>query len=666
MNNDQNGFDNQIPTVTPTEPTPVDVPIAVDAPAAEPAPVETPVPTVEPESTPVDIPVASVEPAPIETPVEPAPVEAPVMPEPVVSPEVPVEAPVEPAPVEAPVMPEPVVAPEVPVEAPVEPAPVEAPVMPEPVVAPEVPVEAPVAPAPVEAPVMPEPVVAPEAPVEAPVAPAPIETPAAPVAEEPVTPPLPGTTFGADNVAPIPAAPAADGKAKKGLGGKLPIIVGVVVVLLIGIVVFLFKDKLFGGTKVNYSSPKEFYTSKLTETFKTISANDANEAHYKVDLTVDAPALIDKKIELNLDEYYNITDKIIYLVVNGKYDSQQIFDKGITVFVKGEEGYAHFGSLLDKWVKVDVKSTMEEIPAPVETPDLSKMESNMLVIENSMLKAITSSLTDEYFTKTPNDDGSVVFAFELDSAKITKLSKDVLTALNNDAEFKRAYKEITNEDYDISKMTDEEFNETDGGKLSIKTTLKNNKVQKVDAELIIDDNNGFTINGTKASEEELNFTVKVKQDGKESEVASGTLKTTPKTTYFSLTINNIATISLNLEKVTEKFTAPDVSSAVSMDALTEEDTKKMEENMANNKVIAEIMKKIESSMPSEPTYQDPYQYEPDYDTDFNSGFDSDFDSQFDSDFGFDNPVNGTQTPTDSTIEEDELGESTSIEEVDNY
>ena len=51
-----------------------------------------------------------------------------------------------------------------------------------------------------------------------------------------------------------------------------------------------------------------------------------------MDLTVDAPALIDKKIELNLDEYYNITDKIIYLVVNGKYDSKQIFDKGVTVW----------------------------------------------------------------------------------------------------------------------------------------------------------------------------------------------------------------------------------------------------------------------------------------------------------------------------------------------
>lgn len=562
--NNENGFDNQIPTMTPPteEPTPVDVPIAVDTPAVEPAPVETPIPTVDAEPAPVEIPVAPVD----------APVEAPV------APEVPVEAPVE-----APVAPE---------------VPVEAPVMPEPVVAPDM---ATVEPAPVDA------------------------APVAPVTEEPVTPPLPGTTFGAENVAPMPAAPAGDGQAKKGLGGKLPIIVGALALIAIAAVIFFFKDSLFGGKKTKYSTPKEFYTAKVEETLKTLNANNANEAHYKMDIKVDVSSF--KPFELNLEEYYNLSDKVIYLVGNGKFDSKQILEKGVTLYVKDKDAYAHLGSLLDKYIKFNIDDTMSSVETPVENVELSKMEENLRKMENAMLRAYTNSLKDEYFQKPETTDGTVVFVFSMNAAQMNQFAKDVITNLSKDAEFTAAYKELTGEEFNISEMTDDEFDADSKSKILISTTLKDNNVTKFNVELTVDEGNGFYVNGEQVKEGEFTFKVNMKQNGQDAELATGSIKSTKTTATIELNVTNLAKVTLNVEQVTGKFTAPDVSGAVTMEELSDEDAQKLMENISNNEVIKEIMEAMGMNN-STPTYDDDYDYN--YDNDYNYNYDDD-----DTDYNFD-------------------------------
>jgi hypothetical protein len=394
------------------------------------------------------------------------------------------------------------------------------------------------------------------------------------------------------NIEPKFSEPLPDDKiipVKKKKGKKIIIILVVLLVLLCGGYYYydnyiVTPKKVFekgidnlNASLVKNSASADTYTGYVKANIKNDDINVGGTINYAIDYS-------GQKILLDYDTKYK--DQAL---LSGK------------AFLTSDKLYLYLNNIYDKYIYLDnSESEFKDLFKKVDSTDV-------INIENSLSKALKSSLTDEYYSKE-REGTQNIFIITLNANNSDNLIKNIYTNLKSDDTFIKSFANISNKsESDVKDMLNDEINQfsstatnTDKGTATIKiyATMLTNKINKIEMNLDdTDEKDNLVLNIV--NKNTTNYTLETnhqsaldKIQNKETTTTtySGTITTSlnGNTTIVKITVkdsqNSNASYDLEYSQtINGTVSLPDVSNAINYDELSfDTDIENIYTNLMNN------------------------------------------------------------------------------------
>jgi hypothetical protein len=399
--------------------------------------------------------------------------------------------------------------------------------------------------------------------------------------------PIPETTidYGANTPETLVEEPVVEQPPKKKKKGGLVLLLIIVILAALGGAGYVYKDKilaLFSGAKKANTPRQVFETTVDTASNKLLSS--APDSQSKTTFTLKYKPKTGSTIELKANVEVDPKDNYQKTDMTIKYDSSSL---GVKMYQIGKKMYFYSPDLFDRYIDMTGSSDDSDPLSSVPQIDFS----DITKLYESIIKDFKTVLKDEYFTQT-KEGNLTKSTLTIDSNNIEQIRTDLNNALQNDAEFIKAYSKITGMTEDQVK---EEFS---NAKTQTGEEVSLDLVSELTIDVYTDANNAvvkvvFTSGKSVTTIDNIitgSFNITMESDGN---------TTTGTVTY---TTGDESSFKIELNTSTGKVTIETSTKAanITKDTIPEEDVVKMEEmaeidqmllqmQLQSNPVIAGIM-----------------------------------------------------------------------------
>lgn len=399
---------------------------------------------------------------------------------------------------------------------------------------------------------------------------------------------------------------------KKGKGG----LIAVIIILLALLIAVVGGIAFFFGV---YQSPEQVYKRIVESTIDTYS-NELDKLGYDtVKSTIKLSANVDLKgvdssitelinnIDVSLNTQVDMKNQKVLANIETDYNKKDLLNAQVYSSAKDEKTYVYLKDFFDKYIEVDMDSNAYDSIKEVFESErkITDKKDTIKKALNVVKKEITNSIKKEYCSSEKakvNINGKDVnttkntikmnekqFTSEVNTIiKNLKESKEFLACFEDSDKVKEALENIISEIDDTS--TDEsatiEINVYMTGLIKQQMVKFEAKVEETEQKV------AFEV--TKI--EENNYKIIASQDGKE--VMNGTIAVEKKnenegTAKISVNINELGKVELKVKyavKLNEKIDEINPSNSVKLDAITQEDQKKILISLQNSELYKLITK----------------------------------------------------------------------------
>lgn len=399
---------------------------------------------------------------------------------------------------------------------------------------------------------------------------------------------------------------------KKGKGG----LIAVIIILLALLIAVVGGIAFFFGV---YQSPEQVYKRIVESTIDTYS-NELDKLGYDtVKSTIKLSADVDLKgvdssitelinnIDVSLNTQVDMKNQKVLANIETDYNKKDLLNAQVYSSAKDEKTYVYLKDFFDKYIEVDMDSNAYDSIKEVFESErkITDKKDTIKKALNVVKKEITNSIKKEYCSSEKakvNINGKDVnttkntikmnekqFTSEVNTIiKNLKESKEFLACFEDSDKVKEALENIISELDDTS--TDEsatiEINVYMTGLIKQQMVKFEAKVEETEQKV------AFEV--TKI--EENNYKIIASQDGKE--VMNGTIAVEKKnenegTAKISVNINELGKVELKVKyavKLNEKIDEINPSNSVKLDAITQEDQKKILISLQNSELYKLITK----------------------------------------------------------------------------
>lgn len=347
----------------------------------------------------------------------------------------------------------------------------------------------------------------------------------------------------------------------------------------------------------------------LDTEYKTIDAEMSLDANVDIDdelLTDDVKDILDLINEIKIDLGVKCDKEKAIVDVEADYDKEELIDLQLYADIKNEKGYIHLGKLLDKYIQLEEEDFEFEIPLDGKELELTKgQKASIKKFVKELKKEILKSLKKEYCfnekEKIEIDGKSVSVTkstFRIKYSEVMKETtqlfkniknnKKMLDCLNESGkeQFIDAIDEMLEEmeDFDYSDYDDMvfEYNIYTKGilmndivKFDINIEQENQEMKVFEIEKISDDEWSYNI----PVESSVKIYGKIYSNGEENKL------------NLNVDVEDFGTVTLNLGyslKFNVEIKSVDVSKAISIDELTQQDQTTLMTNLQNSKLYSII------------------------------------------------------------------------------
>lgn len=358
---------------------------------------------------------------------------------------------------------------------------------------------------------------------------------------------------------------------------KNGLLIGIMVVglVLIGIGGFLYYQSLNSVNTFKYMVNEVFSKIEKTMDVTTVDGTyklkvDASVVDEKYKSIVDIVNKIDISGIYQLDTINNIMN----ITLNSNYDGEKLINS--RMYYNDSTAYVYLDEVYDKYIALSSGENTSSTDNKNEVKDIKQ-------IVSSIKEALVSSLKDEYFTTTKEDDLHKV-TLNMTKDNIIALGTDFIDALKNDQDFLKSMTSLTDKTVDeIIKDLDMEL---DGIKkdtyvetnyISLYTKEKSKEFVKMISEIdtgkmvITYNSNVYNVEVSENNDILYNAVLSINSNNY-------------KVTYEDKKSGNKIVISFDFTyNQSGSIDTVDVSNNVLYSALTEEDINKILETLAENK-----------------------------------------------------------------------------------
>lgn len=244
------------------------------------------------------------------------------------------------------------------------------------------------------------------------------------------------------------------GKKNKLLMGIL-IVIGFLLVLLVGCYFYVSNNPFF-VVKYNVNKFTNDIIDEIEEHGNVKKASGNVTFDYNIE--TNDPSLKDivdvfNGIKFNYNYKLDVDSKLLQTEVGTTYNNEKLIDANFYAQDKGV--FMQLPGVFDKYIKVDVSNDYDEMF------NMNKNVEESKIIVRSVNKAFLSSLNKDYLVSS--DDKIMIdskdikvskITMELDSKKLTTMSKDFLNYLYNDQDFIKAFNALSDSNDAKNKLKD--------------------------------------------------------------------------------------------------------------------------------------------------------------------------------------------------------------------
>lgn len=399
---------------------------------------------------------------------------------------------------------------------------------------------------------------------------------------------------------------------KKGKGG----LIAVIIILLALLIAVVGGIAFFFGV---YQSPEQVYRRIVGSAIDTYSSELDKLGYDTVKSTIELSANTDLKgvdssiaelinnIDVSLNTQVDMKNQKVLANIETDYNKKDLLNAQVYSSAKDEKTYVYLKDFFDKYIEVDMDSNAYDSIKEVFESErkITDKKDTIKKALNVVKKEITNSIKKEYCSSEKakvNINGKDVnttkntikmnekqFTSEVNTIiKNLKESKEFLACFEDSDKVKEALENIISELDDTS--TDEsatiEINVYMTGLIKQQMVKFEAKVEETEQKV------AFEV--TKI--EENNYKIIASQDGKE--VMNGTIAVEKKnenegTAKISVNINELGKVELKVKyavKLNEKIDEINPSNSVKLDAITQEDQKKILISLQNSELYKLITK----------------------------------------------------------------------------
>ena len=358
---------------------------------------------------------------------------------------------------------------------------------------------------------------------------------------------------------------------------KNGLLIGIMVVglVLIGIGGFLYYQSLNSVNTFKYMVNEVFSKIEKTMDVTTVDGTyklkvDASVVDEKYKSIVDIVNKIDISGIYQLDTINNIMN----ITLNSNYDGEKLINS--RMYYNDSTAYVYLDEVYDKYIALSSGENTSSTDNKNEVKDIKQ-------IVSSIKEALVSSLKDEYFTTTKEDDLHKV-TLNMTKDNIIALGTDFIDALKNDQDFLKSMTSLTDKTVDeIIKDLDTELDSikkdtyVETNYISLYTKEKSKEFVKMISEIdtgkmvITYNSNVYNVEVSENNDILYNAVLSINSDNY-------------KVTYEDKKSGNKIVISFDFTyNQSGSIDTVDVSNNVLYSALTEEDINKILETLAENK-----------------------------------------------------------------------------------
>ena len=399
---------------------------------------------------------------------------------------------------------------------------------------------------------------------------------------------------------------------KKGKGG----LIAVIIILLALLIAVVGGIAFFFGV---YQSPEQVYRRIVGSAIDTYSSELDKLGYDTVKSTIELSANTDLKgvdssitelinnIDVSLNTQVDMKNQKVLANIETDYNKKDLLNAQVYSSVKDEKTYVYLKDFFDKYIEVDMDSNAYSSIKEIFESErkITDKKDTIKKALNVVKKEITNSIKKEYCSSEKakvNINGKDVnttkntikmngkqFASEVTTIiKNLKESKEFLACFEDSDKVKEALENA------ISELDDTTTDESSIIEINVYMTGII-KQQMVKFEVKIEESEqkvAFEV--TKI--EENNYKIIASQDGKE--VMNGTIAVEKKnenegTAKISVNINELGKVELKVKyavKLNEKIDEINPSNSVKLDAITQEDQKKILISLQNSELYKLITK----------------------------------------------------------------------------